>query len=193
MAKGNKLSNCLASIQIEDARQLSYEDNYADFIVLNGPLYHLTEESDRLQVLRECYRVLRPNGVILAFVIGRISGLMYSLNSGAVFHDDYFTMVKHEIITGVRSNAEGKNKTFLEAYFHNSKDLNHEMTICGFEVRKIKGVLGQAWNVQSLEDSILDGQRRKRLMEVARLMEEMPDFSPKILGIGIKLNTRGHS
>ena len=111
---------------------------------------------------------------------------MYSLNSGAVFQEDYFKMVQHEVVTGVRSNSEGKNKTFLEAYFHNSIELSHEIKSSGFQVREVKGVLGQAWNVQALGDSVQDSQRRKRLMEVARLMEGMPDFSPKILCIGVK-------
>ncbi|MVM34015.1 transposase [Spirosoma sp. HMF4905] len=80
------------SIGVEDARQLSYEDNVADLILLNGPLYHLIDRQDRLRVLTEAKRILKDTGLLLGFSISRFAGLIYALSSGEVFNNDYFEM-----------------------------------------------------------------------------------------------------
>jgi len=49
-------SENIISFKVEDARNLSYKNDVADLIILNGPLYHLTEKKDRLQVLKEASR-----------------------------------------------------------------------------------------------------------------------------------------
>ncbi len=45
---------------VGDARQLPYPEASADAILLLGPLYHLTEYSDRVKALQETARVLKP-------------------------------------------------------------------------------------------------------------------------------------
>ena len=57
-----------------------YEDNVADLIILNGPLYHLTDKKDRLQVLKEAKRILKSTGRLLGFTISRFAGLNYALS-----------------------------------------------------------------------------------------------------------------
>jgi ubiquinone/menaquinone biosynthesis C-methylase UbiE len=54
----------LASITQGDARQLDFPASRADAVLLLGPLYHLVERSDRLQVLLEALRILKPRGVL---------------------------------------------------------------------------------------------------------------------------------
>lgn len=176
----------LGSIQIEDARVLTYHADSADLIILNGPLYHLPSNNDRKKVLDECYRVLKNDGCVLAIGITRLSGLMYALSSGEIFNNNYFTMVKKEIETGYRDNRLKINKTFLEAYFHNSAELTQEVKNSGFNVIETKGILGQAWNTPDLQNAILNAEKKERLLEVAEMMENYPDFSPKIICIGKK-------
>src|SRR5215813_6779926 len=48
--------------EVGDARHLAAENDSADAVLLLGPLYHLTERSDRLQALAEACRVVRPGG-----------------------------------------------------------------------------------------------------------------------------------
>jgi SAM-dependent methyltransferase len=52
-----------------------FEDGCFDAVLLLGPLYHLTRAADRLQSLREAYRVLVPNGVLLAAFLTRYAPL----------------------------------------------------------------------------------------------------------------------
>jgi ubiquinone/menaquinone biosynthesis C-methylase UbiE len=66
----------LASAAVGDARQLDFADEYADTVLLLGPLYHLTEPRDRRAALREARRVLRPGGVVLAAAISRFASVL---------------------------------------------------------------------------------------------------------------------
>lgn len=61
---------------VNDARDLSmFENESFDVVLCMGPLYHLTENSDRLLCLNECKRVLKKDGLLLSAYINR-------------FHDD---------------------------------------------------------------------------------------------------------
>jgi ubiquinone/menaquinone biosynthesis C-methylase UbiE len=186
IAASRNHGNLIRSIQIEDARTLTYEDESTDFVLLNGPLYHLISRKERLQVLRECLRVLKPEGLVFAVGISRQSGLLYALSSGEVFNDSYFSMVEHEIETGIRENLNKRNKTFIEAYFHSPEELKAEIETAGFQVIEIRGILGPAWNTPNLKNVIQDDEKKKRLLRVSELMEKIPEFSPKILCLGRK-------
>src|SRR5437660_5084703 len=48
----------LASVSGGDARRLDWPSEHVDAVLLLGPLYHLTERSDRLRALNEAWRVL---------------------------------------------------------------------------------------------------------------------------------------
>src|ERR1700755_1014156 len=50
-----------------EAQKLELEDNFADVVILHGPLYHLQSKEDRLRCLVEAKRILKPNGVLLGF------------------------------------------------------------------------------------------------------------------------------
>ena len=70
----NELKNKPFSMntQVNDAKDLSlFEDESFDSVLCMGPLYHLTEEKDRLQCLNECLRVLRKGGVLFSAYINR--------------------------------------------------------------------------------------------------------------------------
>ncbi|WP_245593247.1 class I SAM-dependent methyltransferase [Deinococcus frigens] len=52
--------------------------------MLLGPLYHLTDMADRVSVLTEARRVLRPGGVIVAAVIPRVGVVCGDCPSAAI-------------------------------------------------------------------------------------------------------------
>jgi ubiquinone/menaquinone biosynthesis C-methylase UbiE len=66
----------LASIAIGDARELPYDDESADVVLMLGPLYHLTEAVDRGRALGEARRVLRPGGLLAAAAITRFASTL---------------------------------------------------------------------------------------------------------------------
>ena len=60
------------NVQVNDAKDLSlFKDESFDAVLCMGPLYHLTEEKDRLQCLNECLRVLRKGGALFSAYINR--------------------------------------------------------------------------------------------------------------------------
>src|SRR6187401_2151112 len=70
----------LASISLGDARQLPYDDEQFDLVLLFGPLYHLQEKEDRVKSVAEAKRVLKKGGVLLAATITRYAS--YLMDSG---------------------------------------------------------------------------------------------------------------
>jgi ubiquinone/menaquinone biosynthesis C-methylase UbiE len=61
---------------VGDARQLPWDNESMDAVLMAGPIYHLTEAADRRLALREAARVLRPGGVIAAIGINRAANLI---------------------------------------------------------------------------------------------------------------------
>ena len=72
---------------------------------MHGPLYHLTKEEDRIKALSEAKRVLRPNGVVLAFTITRYAGINYGITEGLIFERTYYEVMKEEVLTGICNKA----------------------------------------------------------------------------------------
>src|SRR5579884_1312760 len=54
----------IASAIVGDARLLPWRDQFADTVLLMGPLYHLTTAAERTAALREARHVLKPGGVL---------------------------------------------------------------------------------------------------------------------------------
>ena len=50
----------ITSCGVGDARALNQKDQFADVVLLLGPLYHLIDASERQRALREAHRVLVP-------------------------------------------------------------------------------------------------------------------------------------
>jgi len=73
----------LASIELGDARALTWPEQSVDILLLLGPLYHLTEQEERLQVLKEAFRVLKPGGWCIAAAISRESEEFNTSSSSA--------------------------------------------------------------------------------------------------------------
>jgi ubiquinone/menaquinone biosynthesis C-methylase UbiE len=176
----------LASLSVGDARTLGLPDGSVDFVLLNGPLYHLVDPVDRAKALAEAGRVLVPGGQVFAVGIPRLSGLVYALSSGQVFDEDYYALVQHELATGHRDNRNRRVRTFVEAFFHTSIELRREVAAAGFDTDTPLGILGQAWNTSHLAEVVADPVKRKRLLDVARAMEPYPEFAPKMVCMGRK-------
>ena len=101
-ARQNVSAECrLESLAVGDARHLPRPAASADVILLLGPLYHLTEQRDRITALRETQRVLRTNGTLIVAGISRYAATL----DGLAFHpalDSQLATMRH------RSLADGQ-------------------------------------------------------------------------------------
>jgi len=65
--------------QVAEARFIPERDASADAVVLLGPLYHLTEQTQRACALLEARRILKPGGLVAAVGISRFAALLDGL------------------------------------------------------------------------------------------------------------------
>lgn len=176
----------LASLRVGDARCLDLPDDFADALILHGPLYHLPERADRLKALGEARRLLKPRGLLFAFAITRYAGLIYGLTQGHVFDAQYLAMIRNEVRTGLRQDPPSWAFTFPNAYFHLPAELGPELEESGLTHEGTLGVLGPAWLVPDLDTSWEDESKRAVILEIARLTEREPVLGPRLLALGRK-------
>ncbi len=163
-------SNTLKCAEVSDARSIVRPDESADAILLMGPLYHITESEERHLCLRECHRLLKPNGVLFTANITRYSTTLkyvaaYDYNP-RLNDADFFHMLEHTLETGIHTK-----KPMGLAYFHKPDELRNELSAAGFSEIDVRGVIGPCWLIRNLEDVWADNAKRETIMRVVRLLE----------------------
>jgi SAM-dependent methyltransferase len=176
----------LTSMRIGDARRLDFANEFADAIIMHGPLYHLSERQDRLLAIGEAKRVLRPGGILLAFAITRYAGLIYGLLRGYVFDPVYRQMIRTEVQTGRREDLPDRLVTFSNAFFHHPDELKAELEDGGLVHERTWGILGPSWMVPDLDASWQDGAQREIILDIARLTEAEPVLGPRLMAVARK-------
>jgi SAM-dependent methyltransferase len=126
--------------RLGDARELSEEEASVDAVLLLGPLYHLVEQAERMQALREARRVRCPGGVLFAAAISRYLGI---LEVGG--RDD----VDMEKIRAegdvVNSGHHAPLLGFTSSYWHRPEELLSEVSDAGFQGPLVLGIEGPEW------------------------------------------------
>jgi ubiquinone/menaquinone biosynthesis C-methylase UbiE len=166
----------LASAEVGDARRLMCDDNSVDAVLLLGPLYHLTSRDDRLQALREAYRVVRPGGVLAAAAISRFASTYDGLLRGFLEDPDFEEIVERDVREGQHRNPTGRPEWFTTAYFHLPEELREEVTEAGLKVEMLVGIEGPGWVLPDLDSWLEDSARRARLLEAIRRVEAEPSL-----------------
>jgi ubiquinone/menaquinone biosynthesis C-methylase UbiE len=161
----------LASLAVGDARQVDLLDESAHLVLLLGPLYHLTEQEDRVQALREAYRLLRPGGVLLAVGISRYASLLDGMMRGLLDDPVFREIVRTDLATGQHRNPAHHPGYFTTAYFHQPAELRQEVQDAGFDKTTLYAVEGPLGLAQAAEDRWGDPELRERYLEAVRWIE----------------------
>ncbi len=169
----------IRSIELGDARKLGLPDACADVVLLLGPLYHLTERSDRFSALREGYRVLKQGGVMLAVGISRYASTFAGLINGYFEDVDFIHIARRDVEEGQHRNPTAKAHYFTTAYFHHPKELGQEIQGAGFAVREVLAIEGAAVFLQDLDIQWSDPERQERILEAVRWLEN----DPSVIGV----------
>jgi len=193
-AKANMMRDCHFVAETGNALQINRPDESADVVLLMGPLYHLRNREDRLQSLREAFRVLKKGGLLVAAGISKFSSMTWGLSVYGEkndFIDDpvFFNMVKGEMTTGDHIRPKEYPKFIAEAYFTTSEEMKSEITEVGFAVEKAIAVEGCIWFTPHLGEKWEDETSRERLLEIVRITEtepEMMGMSPHFLVVARK-------
>jgi SAM-dependent methyltransferase len=169
-----------------DARRLVDADASYDAVLLLGPLYHLTERSERIAALGEARRVLRPGGVALAVGISRFASLLDGLRGGFLHDPDFAPIVERDLRDGQHRNPEQRPEWFTTAFFHHPTELAAEVAAAGLALVALLGIEGPGWLVDGAWD---DPVRRSSVLNAARAVEQestLLGLSSHLLAVGRK-------
>jgi ubiquinone/menaquinone biosynthesis C-methylase UbiE len=148
--KGIKLS----SIMIGDARELPYQNESFDVVLLMGPLYHLIEKPDRLKALQEAYRVLTPNGYILCEVISRFASMVDGFQYDLVNDPDFVDIMIRDINTGIHKDTSKQKNYFTDSYFHYPNEVSSEIEEAKFKFKELVAVTSFGCTIPNIDEKI---------------------------------------
>ena len=135
---------------VGDARKLPMEDNSVDVVLFFGPLYHLDKENRNI-ALSEAYRVLKPEGLLMAVGISKFAPIGKAIVNNKLNRPQICESIEENLKHGV---LNWRSTTF---YCHTPEELKKEVLKVGFENVELLAIEG----IGSWQKSILDGQYEK--------------------------------
>ncbi|MBM3926092.1 MAG: class I SAM-dependent methyltransferase [SAR202 cluster bacterium] len=169
----------IASATVGDARSLDWDGGSVDALLLMGPLYHLTSRDDRITALRESHRVLKEEGLVFCAGINRFASLYDGISKGLIDDKYFLDLIKADIESGRHRNPRNMPDFFTTAFFHRPEELQREVSDAGFVIEDLLAVEGPGWLAPGLEDRWKDPAKRKRILDLIRLVEH----EPAVIGI----------
>jgi ubiquinone/menaquinone biosynthesis C-methylase UbiE len=169
--------------EVADARRLSFPDDSFDVALVLGPLYHLREHSDRVLVLEEAGRVVRPRGLVAVAAISRFASLFDGLVREFLFDREFREMVRRDLAHGQHTNPHNRPHWFTTAFFHRPEQLAEEVGSVDLSLVDLVGVEGLAGWLPHLEHRWADEADRDVILSAARLVEA----EPAVLGLSAHL------
>jgi ubiquinone/menaquinone biosynthesis C-methylase UbiE len=179
----------ITGFTLGDARQLDFNDCFADAVLLMGPLYHLVKAADRLQALKEAHRVLKRGGVLFAVIISQFASTIDGLQSG-YYHDPAFRKImQQDLKDGQHRNPTGNELYFTNAYFQHPEELCSEIEQTGFTHEATVGIEGISYMMQDFDTAWQNKEDREFLLDIVKRLECEPALigaSPHIMAVAYK-------
>jgi ubiquinone/menaquinone biosynthesis C-methylase UbiE len=189
----NKLKNKF-SVQLGESRKLEFKNNFADLIILHGPLYHLQKKEDRDLTISEAKRVLKNDGIILGFAINYTASTLVGLLNGLIHKNSFFKMCKEELTTGIHNPPDDFPWLLAEAYYHKPEQLKDEFVNQELTHINTYAVEGMAWLDKEYFANMLNNKNKKTLLELIKITENdsyLLPFSPHMMIVVKKQITYG--
>lgn len=169
--KRAKKSKNKFTVYLGEARELDFPDNFADLVILHGPLYHLQDQSDREKAITEAKRVLKKGGILLGFAINYTASMFVGLLQGFIHDESFFKMCKEELTTGIHQPPKNMPGLLAEAFYHKPEELKEEFLATGLEYINTFAVEGIAWLDKEYFVSMSDKKKKETLYELIRITE----------------------
>ncbi len=188
--RASKLKNKFY-VQAGESRKLEFKNNFADLIILHGPLYHLQKKEDRELTISEAKRVLKNDGIILGFAINYTASTLVGLLNGLIHKNSFFKMCKEELTTGIHNPPDDFPWLLAEAYYHKPEQLKAEFINQGLTYINTYAVEGMAWLDKEYFANMLNNKKQKTLLELIKITENdnyLLPFSPHMM-IAVKKQT----
>jgi len=166
----------LASVSLGDARRLEFPVDGSDLVLMLGPLYHLTERSDRVTALGEARRVVRPGGLVLAAAISRFASALDGMRVGLFDDPVYVSIVEQDVQNGQHRNPTENPAYFTTTYFHHPDELRAEVEDAGLTHEATLAIEGPARLIQAVLERWDDLVWRERILTALRWIEAEPSL-----------------
>jgi len=176
----------LAGIHQANAMDLSaFPTQSFDAALMLGPLYHLLLQEERHLALQEAWRLLKPDGLVLAAFISRFGAFRDAASKGASWVLDRPDTTEKILTTGIDINeAQG----FTDAYFAHPDEVIPLGEAAGFETVLRMGCEGVVSGHEAYVNS-LEGEDFERWADLNYRISKDPaaiGASDHILYIGRK-------
>ncbi|MBW1296330.1 class I SAM-dependent methyltransferase [Aquimarina litoralis] len=181
--RANKLKNKFC-VQLGESKKLKFQNNFADLIILNGPLYHLQKKEDRDLTIKEAKRVLKNDGIILGFAINYTASTLVGLLNGLIHKKHFFEMCKDELTTGIHNPPSNFPWLLAEAYYHKPEQLKEEFINQELRYLNTYAVEGMAWLDKDYFANMQNAAKKKILIELTKITENdsyLLPFSPHMM------------
>lgn len=133
-----------------------YKQKY-DVILLMGPLYHLTKESERKLAVEGALRLLKPSGTIVASFISNYAPIQDHLKG-------VYSVESVDELLGYLKDGESKDgKGFTTAYFTSHKEARDLMNSFGLTEIVFAGVENILGSKEREINSLEEGEYKKWL------------------------------
>lgn len=173
-----------------EAKNLCFPENFADIVILHGPLYHLQSHYERSKSIKEAKRVCKNKGYIIGFAINYASYTLAGLLNGIIHHCEFFEMCKKHLSSGIHNPPEGNFQKFLpEAYFHKPPELIHEFEEAKLNDIELIAVEGMIWLDKNYYETRENSVRKKAIMNLLDMTEKdqsLVSLSPHMMIVGRK-------
>lgn len=174
-------------MEVADARSIDRPDSSADIVLLMGPLYHIVECNERILALKECYRLLKPNGLLFSTAITRYSYMLwaittYGLSNDLLGENEAKEMIARDLLDG-QHIKHPKYNGMGRSFFHLPSELKSEIEDAGYTNVDVRGVVGPSWLVPNLDEQWKDKTRRENIMNIVRITEK----EESIMGVSTHL------
>lgn len=182
-SRANKLKNKF-SVHLGESQNMKFPNNFADLVILHGPLYHLQKKEDRDLAIREAKRVIKKNGIILGFAINYTASTLVGLLNGLIHKKPFFEMCKEELTTGAHNQPEDFPWLLTEAYYHKPEELKKEFINQELIYLNMYAVEGITWLDKNFFANMLNETKKDTLMQLLKITENdsyLLPFSPHIM------------
>lgn len=158
-------SGNLISCDIENAIDLSYENDTFDVVLLFGPLYHLLDEEEKKKCVSEVNRVLKKDGFIFASFIPYLSGSIAII-------DRYFRhneQVNIDNLSKVFETGEFNNNSlsgFQEGYYSTLEEIEQLFSENNFEQLDMLSIRGIGYEKEDCLYNLKDKEMFKKIINI---------------------------
>jgi ubiquinone/menaquinone biosynthesis C-methylase UbiE len=172
-----------------EAQKLELQDNFADVVILHGPLYHLQSKADRIRAIAEAKRVLKPESFVLGFAINHSASTIAALLNGFIHAPEIFEMCKQELMSGIHTPPKSMPGVLPAAYFHRPNELKAELEEAGLTYLDTYAVEGPVWLDKNYFETRSDPKKKSNMMGLMSIIENdqsLLSLSPHMMIVGKK-------